>query len=143
MTIDDMMTSHACERLVKQFAVFNDMDQPEDLAALFVKDGSFARPLDPDSPIIGRDAILEMFKSRPPRLSRHFMTNCVINPLSSDEAEGITYVMFLSTTDVDADWPIACEPSIYMGEYRDSFKKTDGEWRFRSRRGAMTLVFKA
>lgn len=143
MTVNDMLARHECEQLIKQFALFNDMGEIDKLADLFVEDGLFARPLDPENPIVGRAAILEMFQSRPSRLSRHFMTNCVINLISDNEAEGTCYVQFLSTTNVDAPRPIECEPVIYVGEYRDAFVRTLAGWRFRSRRGAMTLVFKA
>lgn len=140
MTANELQTSYACEKLVKQFAQFNDLDQLEKLADLFVEDGSFARPLDPENPIVGRDEILAMMQARPPRLSRHFMTNIVIDILSADEAEGLSYVTFLSTTDVDAPRPTACEPKMFMGEYRDRFVRTEKGWKFKSRRGNMTLI---
>lgn len=140
MNTEEIAISYSCEKLVKQFAKFNDLGQLDCLVALFVEDGSFARPLDPDNPIVGRENILAMMKARPPRLSRHFMTNIVIDILSPDEAEGLSYVTFLSTTDVDAPRPAPCEPKMFMGEYRDSFVRTADGWRFKSRQGNMTLV---
>lgn len=131
----------ACEKIVKQFAVFNDLGELEKLAALFVEDGSFARPLDPENPTIGRAEILAMLQARPPRLSRHIMSNIVIDVLGPDEATGISYVTFLSTTDVDAARPVAAEPKIFVGEYRDNFVRTADGWRLKSRKGNMTLIF--
>lgn len=133
----------ACEKLIKQFVVFNDLGELDKLAELFTEDGSFARPLDPDNPISGRAEILAMMKARPPRLSRHFMSNILVDVKSADEASAISYVVFLTTTDVDAPRPVACEPTMYMGEYRDTFVRTSAGWRIKSRRGSMTMTLNA
>jgi hypothetical protein len=130
----------ACEKIVKQFAVFNDLDELEKLADLFVDDGSFARPLDPENPTVGRAGILAMLEGRPPRLSRHIVTNIVIDVEGPDEARGISYVSFLSTTDVEAPRPVAAEPRLFVGEYRDRFVRTPEGWRLKSRKGSMTII---
>jgi hypothetical protein len=138
---DRDLAERACEKLVKQFAVFNDTDQLERVADLFTEDGSFARPLDPINPTIGRSAILSMLQSRPPRLSRHYMTNILVDVVSDTEATGISFVTFLTTTEVDAPRPVVCEPKMYMGEYHDTFVFTVEGWKIKSRKGNLTMIF--
>jgi hypothetical protein len=138
--VERMAAEWACERLVRKFAMLNDDRDHEGLAALFTEDGSFSRPLDPDNPIVGRDNIMVMFRDRPPRLSRHIMTNSVIDIASSTEARGRSYLTFVSSTDVDSPRPVKAEPAIHVGQYDDVFVLTDKGWRFKERRGSLSLT---
>lgn len=138
--LERLSAERACEKIVKQFAIFNDLGELEKLANLFVEDGSFARPLDPENPTVGRAEILAMLEARAPRLSRHIMTNIVIDVEGPDEARGISYVSFLSTTDVEAARPVAAEAQLFVGEYHDRFVRTPEGWRLKSRKGSMTLI---
>lgn len=140
-TEERMVIEAACERLVKQFAVFNDFGRNDDLADLFIEDGSFVPPLDPVNPAFGREAIRALMKGRPPRLSRHFMNNILIEVTSAEEATGVSYVAFLSTSDVKAVRPTLAEPKMLLGEYQDQFVKTPVGWRFKCRRGSISLMF--
>jgi hypothetical protein len=139
--IDRDLIERACEKLVKQFAVFNDLGELDRMADLFTEDGTFARPLDPANPTIGRPAILAMLQSRPPRLSRHYMTNILVDVVSENEATGISFVTFLTTTEVDAPRPVVCEPKMFMGEYRDTFVGTTDGWKIKSRQGSLAMIF--
>ncbi len=139
---DRLLIERACERLVMQFCHFNDFGELDRMADLFAEDGSFARPLDPTNPTHGRAAILAMLQARGPRLSRHFMSNILIDVISPDEARGVSYVTFLTTTDVDLPRPVAPEPKIFAGEYRDSFVRTADGWKIKSRQGNLTMVMK-
>lgn len=134
-----MAAEWACERLVRQFAMLNDERDHDGIAALFTEDGSFARPFDPDNPILGRASIMAMFRDRPPRLSRHVMSNSVIEVISPTEARGRSYLMFMSSLDVEAPRPVKAEPGIHVGQYDDVFVLTAEGWRFKSRRGTLSL----
>lgn len=135
-----MAAEWACERLVRQFAMLNDERDHEGLAALFVQDGAFARPFDPDNPIVGRENIMVMFRDRPQRLSRHIMTNTVVELVSPTEARGRSYLIFVSSTDVESPRPVKAEPGMHFGQYDDTFVLTDGGWRFEKRLGSLSLT---
>jgi len=127
----------ACQRLVLEFAKYNDDWDHESLAALFAEDCEFARPLDPDHPYFGRDKVHAIFRDRKPRLTRHVMTNILITAVSADEARGNSYVTMLSSPHVDA-WPREAE-GIFVGAFDDVFVRTAEGWKFKSRRGTVAL----
>lgn len=135
-----MIAEFACERLVRRFAMLNDERDHDGLASLFVEDGSFSRPLDPDNPLVGRENIRVAFRDRPPRLSRHVMTNTVIDVVSPTEARGRSYLVFVSSLDVDSPRPVKAEPTLHVGQYDDVFVLTDAGWKFKDRRGSLALT---
>src|SRR6185369_4304757 len=77
-----------CARLVALYANLNDAARWEEVAALYTEDGIMSRPTAPDSPIVGRAAILAAFHGRPARKTRHLCSNVVIEILSSTDARG-------------------------------------------------------
>jgi hypothetical protein len=54
----------------------------------------------------------------------------------------VSYVTFLTTTEVNAPRPVACEPTMYMGEYRDTFVSTADGWKIKTRRSSFTMILK-
>lgn len=129
-----------CEQLVRRFANLNDERDHERLAALFTDSASFARPFDPDNPIVGQKNIMILFRDRPLRLSRHFMTNTVIDVISPTRAQGRSYLLFFSSMDAEAPRPVKAEPEIHIGQYDDVFVLTPSGWRFQERRGSLVLA---
>lgn len=129
-----------CERLVKQFALFSDLGNMDALADLFAEKGSFARPADPDNPIVGREKIRAVMKARPPRVSRHLVSNILIDLTDADAATGQSYVTLWTSSDVDGKPPVVADPKFSVGEMRDNFVRTQDGWRFQARRGTVTLL---
>jgi hypothetical protein len=127
----------ACRRLILEFAKFNDDRDHERLAALFVEDCEFARPLDPDHPYYGRDKVHAIFRDRKPRLTRHVMTNILIDVVSPDEARGNSYVTMISSPHTEKS-PYEGE-GIFFGAFDDVFVRTDDGWKFKSRTGSVAL----
>jgi hypothetical protein len=134
-----LLIERECGRLVNRFALLNDFGDHDGVADLFTADGSFERPIAPGQPIVGREAIRSMLRARAPRLSRHIISNIVIDVLSDTKAQGLSYVTFVSTTNVTGALPVDAEPHIFVGEYADEFVKSPEGWRFAVRRGRMTL----
>ncbi len=129
----------ACERLVLEFAKFNDDLDHEALASLFVEDCVFARPLDPEHPYYGKARVHGIFRDRKARLTRHIMTNILITVDSPTQARGNSYVTMVSAPDPDAKWPREGE-GIFIGSFDDIFVKTEeGDWKFKSRIGNVAL----
>lgn len=134
----------ACSRLINQFAVFNDANRHEELAELFVDDGSYARPTDPNTFVRGRAAILATFKARPAdKLFRHLITNIVIDVHSAERATGMCYVTLYagSTTQPAEKQGYIASPTQLVGEYHDEFVLTPAGWKFSTRAGL--LIFSA
>jgi len=117
-----------CARLIALYANLNDSARWDEVAALYAEQGVMTRPTAPDAPIVGRDAILAAFRSRPPRTTRHVCSNVVIDVDSADEARG-TSAMLLFTG----------APAPLVGSFHDRFVRTPEGWRFAERRG--TLFF--
>jgi len=117
-----------CARLIALYANLNDAACWDEVAALYAEQGVMTRPTAPDAPIVGRDAILAAFRSRPPRTTRHVCSNVVIEVDSADEARG-TSAMLLFTG----------APAPLVGSFHDRFVRTAEGWRFAARHG--TLLF--
>jgi hypothetical protein len=135
------VVERACERLIKQFAFFSDLGDIDALADLFAENGLFARPADPGNPIVGKEKIRAVMKARPPRVSRHLVTNILIDVVDTDEATGKSYVTLLTSSDVDGKPPIVADPKFTVGEMTDTFVRTQAGWRFTARRGTVALFF--
>ena len=75
-----------CATLINLYASLNDAARWAEVAALYTEDGSMTRPSAPNVPIIGRDAILAAFESRPARTTRHITANIVVTALDADTA---------------------------------------------------------
>jgi diketogulonate reductase-like aldo/keto reductase len=90
-----------CTKLVNQFAVYSDLGRYDELAALFTEDGRYARPTEPTNFVEGRADLLASLKARPKdKLTRHLVTNVLIEVTSATTAKGFSYVtQYSGTTD--------------------------------------------
>ncbi len=133
----------ACSKLCNQFAVFNDAGRHDELVELFIEEGLYARPLDPENFVRGRAPILAAFKARPKdKVFRHLITNIVIDVLGENTAKGLCYVtLFSGSTDNPAEkLDFKANPSVLIGEYHDDFVLTDQGWRFAKRAGRLIFT---
>lgn len=127
MTADDRRAiEQDCARLVALYANLNDAARWEDVAALYAADGRMARPTAPDDWIVGRDAILTTFRSRPARTTRHVCSNVVIDVLDESHASGESAMLLFTG-----------EGAPKVGSFHDRFVRVQGEWRFAERRGSL------
>lgn len=133
----------ACTKLVNQFAVYSDAARCDELAALFTEDGRYARPTDPANFIVGHADLLTSFKARPKdKLTRHLVTNVVIDVTSPTTAKGFSYVtQYAGTTDKPAPthgW--RANPPQLVGEYSDDYVLTAAGWKIRQRSGRLVFT---
>lgn len=117
----------AVEQQIRRFAMLNDAHDADGLAAMFTRDGSFARPTEPDAPVVGRDAIHAFFRDRPQRVTRHVMANTLVEIVSQTEARAHSYVMLYM-----AD-------KTLIGDFHDRLEQHDGQWLFAERRGSLAF----
>ena len=130
-----------CEQLIRRYALLNDLEQHEAVAALFTEDAAFARPSDPDKRIVGRDAILAMFRGRKSRLGRHFISNSVITVDSADAASAVSYViLYVASQTAEPGKLPKADPGHAIGAFHDRFVRTGEGWRFAERIGSMVMT---
>lgn len=134
--LERMEVELACTRQINRFAMLNDAHDHHELAALFTQDGSFARPTDPDTPISGRSTILDFFKGRPKRITKHVMGNTVVEVLSTTQATARSEVI-LYVGQQQGDQVIIMQTLV--GEFHDHLQKTEDGWLFSKRRGTLTM----
>ncbi|MDB5458866.1 MAG: hypothetical protein JWO72_607 [Caulobacteraceae bacterium] len=137
-SLDRALIGWECERLIHHYAMLNDAGQFHEMAALFAENGAFARPTDADNLIVGRQAILAMYLSRPPRFTRHMITSVVITAQDADHAAGHSYLS-LHTAQAEATPPAQADLSYLIGAFHDRFVREGGVWKFLERRGSLSL----
>ena len=128
--LDRLLAERACERLVLDYAAFNDAADWDAVAALYVADGRMSRPTAPDDFIEGRDAILAAFKARPPRTTRHVCANIRVSLIDADRAHVASQILLFTAAD---------QPPL-VGSYADVCVRMDDGWRFAERRGSLDFA---
>lgn len=126
---DRRAIEHDCARLIALYANLNDEARWDEVAALYAEDGVMVRPTAPDSPVVGHQAILDAFKARPPRVTRHVCSNVVIDVEGPATARGTSATLLFTG-----------EGAPLVGSFHDRFCLTAQGWRFAERRGS--LLFK-
>jgi len=127
-----LLDERAIEKLLVAYGALNDAGRFDDLAALFVEDGRFARPANPDRPIVGRAAILETFRGRAPRTARHLI--CNVQVTFTDEGTATVRSTSVLTTKGEGGGA-----NLSVGQFDDEVVKVDGRWLFRSRTGSSVI----
>jgi ketosteroid isomerase-like protein len=119
-----LLAEREIERLILDYAAHNDAANWEAVAAMFVEYGRVSRPISPDDFTEGREAILAAFKARPPRKTRHIVSNIRID-IDGDSATASSQIMLFMGPDL----------APLVGCYADQLINTPQGWRFVERRG--------
>jgi ketosteroid isomerase-like protein len=140
--VDRDAIERECLRLINRFAVYNDLGEFDKLAALFSEDGAFARPTTPDDFIIGRTQIRDSFASRPAgKLTRHLITNTVVEVHDAEHASAISYVtQYSANLDNPAKFGLKANSAQLVGEYYDNFVHTADGWKIAKRSGRVAIM---
>jgi hypothetical protein len=129
-----MVAEHECEKLQKLYGIYADQLEDERFADLFTEDGSIQVPEQPA--YSGRAALrggIQQMRALG-LVYRHVMTNNVVNVIDENRAEGLSYLMaFNSAAAPDAGGGRPMEAPTTLGEYKDTFRRTEKGWRFQSR----------
>jgi ketosteroid isomerase-like protein len=121
-----LIDERAIERMIADYAAFNDAADWEAVAAMYVADGRMSRPTAPDDFIEGAEAILAAFRARPARRSRHIVANIRVN-VDGDAASASSQILLFTA---------AGQPPL-VGTYADRLVRTAEGWRFAERRGSL------
>jgi len=126
-----------CRQLALRFMALNDQKKWGDMCSLLTDDASFARPTDPDNPIIGRAEIQAAFEARPAgKITRHICTNMIITVQSPSQASGTMYaLLYTGAADNQGDLGVIADERQLLGEFYDDYVRTDEGWRIAKRSG--------
>lgn len=136
-----MADERACERLIVEYTHLVDFGNAPAIADLFTDDGVWRTD---EFAMEGRDAIRAGFERRQGvtrRQSRHVCTNVVVT-VDGDTANGLCYLVNYrhdSESGV-AELPAPADVPKYVGEYHDTFVRTDDGWRFADRHCTTTFL---
>jgi hypothetical protein len=136
-----VLAERACERLIVEYARRVDFGESRRIADLFTEDGRWEGT---DLVLDGRAAIRDWFEERERltrRVSRHVCTNIAVEVLSPAEARSLCYLVNYRHDRAEGDvaMPVPAEHPKYVGELRDTFRRTADGWRFSSR--VVTVAF--
>ena len=133
----------ACTELVARFAHAIDARDNDALASMFVADGVFCRPTAPDDAVRGRETIRARFAARPAgKLTRHLCLNTVVTVLNAEEAQAVSYILLYTGDHPEgASLPIKADAKQLLGAFHDRMvRDSDGVWKFRERRGSLSMT---
>jgi hypothetical protein len=128
----------AIAELITRYALLNDTAEWDAVAALYTEDGRMSRPTAPDEFISGRTAILQAFRNRPRRASRHIVANVLVTLESESRAQATSQILlFTGSAAEDGGMPLQSSASPLIGSYQDTLLRTAAGWRFLERRGSL------
>jgi ketosteroid isomerase-like protein len=133
-----------CRQLALRFTAHSDRQEWQAACALLTEDAVFARPTDPDKPLVGRAVIQAAFEARPAeRITRHICTNLIMNAHSESQATGQLYALLYmgDASDEDKAIVIASEKQL-IGEFEDDYVRTEDGWRIAKRVGKIIFSTK-
>jgi 3-phenylpropionate/cinnamic acid dioxygenase small subunit len=128
--MDRLLAESEISRLIIRFAALNDAGDWAGVAALFAENARFTRPAGGDA-IVGRAAIRASFESRPPRKSRHIISNILVDVASDHEAAAHSAMLLYTTAPGET---AATSPAL-VGGFRDRLVHSAGAWLFAERVG--------
>lgn len=127
--LERVLIVEACRDLVLRAVAAIDTNVPAQLADLFTDEGEIVRPN--GTALRGREAIRTSYAQRSAeRITRHLVTNIVVDVHSTREASSVSYVMLWSGSTTDAEAPQGRPlQRQQVGEFEDRFVHTSGGWR--------------
>lgn len=131
-------TAHACEQLVYWAGHCTDYRLWDELASLFAETGRLIRPSDPTHPIIGRSSILASLRARPPRTTRHSITNVMVHMHSTTRARVSSQLTLFSGPARVANQVVRIG-KIAVGNFEDELEWSDDRWHFLVRDGSISM----
>jgi hypothetical protein len=138
-----LLIVEACRALIYHYAYLNDERDFEALADLFTDDGVFHRPSAPDTAIVGRRAIVQALKARPPGTATfHVCSDVLVDVDSGQQARARSRILLLSgPRGAEGGHP---EPTALKaplpGTFRDELKLTPLGWKFARRMGSLWVA---
>jgi hypothetical protein len=131
--VERVAIEQACMKLMVGYCVYADHDRADDFAALFTDDGIWIQGSGDE--VRGRDALRNYILKRPGRtLTRHLITNLLVNVADSDHATGTAYALVFRDRDYHGSGHAPMRAPGSVVEYEDEFVRTSSGWKIRRRR---------
>jgi len=141
--LEILSIERACMRLVLDFAEAIDTRNWALLDEIFADDATYARPVEPDIIVSGRENIRKLFDGRPAdRITQHLYSNVMIDVLSADRARGSSRVVLIAAPTGSERHPQfghQAQAMQLVGGYKDEYVRTARGWRIHSRRGYILM----
>ena len=133
-----------CRQLALRFTAMSDRQEWQAACALLTEDAVFARPTDPDNPLVGREQIQAAFEARPAeRVTRHICTNLVMTARSEMQVSGHLYaLLYTGDRSDDETGIIVADDKQLVGEFEDDYVRTEHGWRIAKRVGKLIFSTK-
>ncbi|MGL6160161.1 nuclear transport factor 2 family protein [Microbulbifer sp.] len=137
---EKLLIEWECQQLLNRVTNLIDDARWQELAGCYTEDAVLFRPSDPDVGIEGRDAIIDSFQQRAPRLTRHFFTNSVFEVLSPVSVRATSRVLLLSGP-AGETLPAPAAPTLLAGSFVDTLSRIEGRWLIARRKGSVELKY--
>lgn len=127
--VERLLAEQACQRVLAQAARCVDTRDFEGFASLFAPEGVLQRP--GGEPIVGRAAIAAAYKGRAPgRMTRHLLTNVIIDVASPTTACALASVLLWSADEASEPTPQGrpAHARQLLGTFEDRFVCVEGRW---------------
>src|SRR5688572_14011297 len=127
----------ACTRLAIAWGYHLDRHENSQIAALFAEDGVLHSKTGVDA--VGSAAIVAVLGKRDAnRVTRHFLAPPFIEVIGENRAQGvIPYTVFEGFRGKDeAQGPMPLLPPVTVGEFRQTYRRTQDGWRIATSRSA-------
>jgi hypothetical protein len=131
--MERLLIERACARLVTEYCHFVDHGEAGKIAGQFTDDGIWTSAT---NTMNGRGAIAKGFSRRQgnaARMSRHVCNNLLVNVIDENNATGVVYLTLFRHDGEPGRTVSPSDVPDIIGEYRDTFVRTDDGWRFKRR----------
>jgi hypothetical protein len=134
--MDDEQTAaieRECRELILAITQHGDHGEADLAVSLFAEDGSWMRG---GKLYTGRDELLASYASEPStQVARHINGGTVVTVEDADHASAVTYYLaFRGQRDSgEPNAPLPLDTPFSLGEWHDTFVRTEDGWRFSSR----------
>lgn len=130
---DRLLIEEACKRAMVGYCVHADHNDAEAFANVFAEDGAWVQGGGEE--VRGRAALAQYIRNKSAKgLTRHFMTNMLVDVIDENRAKGVAYVMAIRDKDFEGKGLGKLQPPNGVSEYQDEFVRTKDGWRISRRR---------
>ena len=133
LTTDDLLIMAECTRLMNEYGLRLDTGRGGSVAELFTEDGVY---ITPRAECRGRDELRAFFTLRDEmvdRVTHHVMTNPMVTVHGPDLATSHSVAIEYRSDDASESLRSDTRPGV-VGDYEDTFVRTEEGWRFKERR---------
>jgi ketosteroid isomerase-like protein len=127
-----------CQQVLNKVTNLLDQAQWEALVTHYTDDAVLFRPSDPNNGVVGKQAILESFKARPPKTTAHALVNTEFD-IKNDTLVVAYSRVWLSSGPAVESGAANSEGPLMIGSFIDTLEYHDDRWLIKERKGGIEL----